>query len=206
MMWCKSLVFAASVLLAPVVEAGAANQGDWPCVQRKVAEISLAAIWTGPQPSGAALKWRDDVAVASLVPLLAARRTSDTEARQAISDLAASAGKLKQLKLLALVEGLVETINAERVDVIAGLERFGRAQKDLANALRKQNADLSNLRNDPQADPAKLSQQAEQLQWNLRIFDERQKSLRFVCEVPVMLEQRLFSLSKDVQKSLEESN
>jgi hypothetical protein len=205
MTWCMRLVFAASVLLASVVETSAASLGDWPCVQRKVAEIALAAVWTGPQPDGTALKWRDDAAVASLVPHLAARRTTDTEAHQAIDNLAASSGELKQLKLLALLEGLVETINAEREAVIAGLERFGMAQKDLADILRKQNAGLSDLRNDAQADPAKLSQQVEQLQWTLRIFDERQKSLRFVCEVPTLLEQRLFALSKEIQQSLDKS-
>jgi hypothetical protein len=189
--------------VASVVAADAASQDDWPCVQRKVAEIALAAVWTGPQPDGAALKWRDDATVANLVPRLAARRTSDTEAYQAIGELAATSGEFKKHKLLALVEGLVETINAERVEVIAGLVRFGKAQKDLANILRKQNADLSGLRSDPQADPSKLSQETEQLQWNLRIFDERQKSLRFVCEVPVLLEQRLFALSKHIQKKFE---
>ena len=203
MTWRVTIAFAVSMLLASAVETRAASQGDWPCVQRKVAEISLAAIWTGPQPDPAALKWREDTAIADLVPRLAARRTSDTEAAQAIFDLAASSGESKKPKLLALVEGLVETINAEREAVIAGLERFGKAQKDLANLLRKENADLSTLRSDPQADPGKVSQQAEKLQWNLRIFDERQKSLRFVCEVPVLLEQRLFALSKDIQKALQ---
>ena len=202
MRWRLRSALAASVLVASGLEANAASRGDWPCVQRKVAEISLAAIWTGPQPDAAARKWRDDAAVANLVPRLAARRTSEAEASQAIADLAVSAGEAKTLKLLALIEGLVETINGERGDVIAGLERFGKAQKDMADVLRKQNADLSDLRNDPRADPAKVTQQAEQLQWNLRIFDERQKSLRFVCEVPVLLEQHLFALSKDIQKSL----
>jgi hypothetical protein len=203
MMWRS--VLAVSVLLMSGMKATATNQGDWPCVQRRVAEISLAAIWAGPQPDGAALKWRDDAEVANLVPLLAARRTTDTEAHQAIDELAASSSELKKPKLLALVEGLAETINAERVEVIAGLERFGKAQKDLANILRKQNTDLSSLRNDQQADPVKLSKEAEQLQWNLRIFDERQKSLRFVCEVPTLLEQRLFALSKDIQRAFLDS-
>ncbi len=203
MTWGLRIAFVVSMLLASGVETRSANQGDWPCVQRKVAEISLAAIWTGPQPDATALKWRDDTAIAGLVPRLAARRTTDIEARQAIIDLAASSGELKKPKLLALVEGLVETINAERENVIAGLERFGKAQKDLADLLRKENADLSTLRTDPQADPGKVSKQAEQLIWNLRIFDERQKSLRFVCEVPVLLEQRLFALSKDIQKNFE---
>ncbi len=202
---CLKLVLAASLTVSLVAKTHAATQGDWPCVQRKVAEISLVAVWNGPQPDKAAFKWRDDAAIAELVPQLAARRTTDAEAHEAIAQLATSSGELKKNKLLALVEGLVETINTEREDVIAGLVRFGKAQKDMAELLRKQNADLSDLRLDPQADTAKVAQQAEQLQWNLRIFDERQKSLRFVCEVPVLLEQRLFALSKDIQKNFNQS-
>jgi hypothetical protein len=101
-----------------------------------------------------------------------------------------------------LIAGLVETINAERGEVIAGLERFGSGQKQLATALRDENAKLSAMRDDAQADPAKLIQLNEQLLWNLRIFDERQKSLSFVCEVPVLIEQRLFALSREIQKAL----
>ena len=53
-------------------------------------------------------------------------------------------------------------------------------------------------------DPAQLAQLTESLTWNLRIFEERRKSLRFVCEVPVAIEQRLFALSREIQKALPE--
>jgi hypothetical protein len=126
------------------------------------------------------------------------------EARQAIAELAASSGAAKGPKLLALIAGLVETINTERGEVIAGLERFGSAQKKIAAALRDENAKLSDLRADAKADPVKLGELSDQLVWSLRIFDERQKSLRFVCEVPVLIEQRLFALSREIQKALQE--
>ncbi|NJM29212.1 MAG: hypothetical protein HC855_02970 [Rhizobiales bacterium] len=100
--------------------------------------------------------------------------------------------------------GLVETVNAERASVIAGLERFGGAQKNLAELVRKENATLSDLRNDASADPALVAQQTEVLNWNLRIFEERQRSLRFVCEVPVIIEQRLFNLTRDIQNAIEQ--
>jgi hypothetical protein len=189
----RSAIAAAIVLLM----ANSATAADWPCVQRKVPEISLAAIWPGPPLDAAALKWRDDPGMAGLVERLAARRTSEDEARQTIAGLAAP-------KLLALLAGLVETINAERAEVIAGIERFGRGQKQLAAALRDESAKLDAMRADAKADPAKLTELTGQLVWNLRIFDERQKSLRFVCEVPVLIEQHLFALSREIQKALQE--
>ena len=201
--WVRFSVAVIVALLAAKTIAMADTE-DWPCVQRKVPEISLAAVWTGPQLNEAALKWRSDPDVAGLVQRLAARRTSEEEARKTIADLAASSGEAKGPKLLALIAGLVETINAERGEVIAGLERLGSGQKQLAMALRDENARLSAMRNDAQADPAKLAQLNEQLLWNLRVFDERQKSLRFVCEVPVLIEQRLFALSKTIQSALQQ--
>ena len=193
----------AAIVLLMATTAAAAVEQDWPCVQRKVPEISLTAIWSGPPLDAAALKWRSDPVIAGLVERLAARRTSEDEARQAIAGLATSSGAAKEPKLLALLAGLIETINAERGEVIAGLERFGGAQKQLAATLRDENAKLSDLRADTQADPAKLAEHSERLVWNLRIFDERQKSLRFVCEVPVLIEQRLFALARAIQNAIQ---
>jgi hypothetical protein len=36
-----------------------------------------------------------------------------------------------------------------------------------------------------------------------RIFEERRKTMSFVCEVPVLIEQRLFALARAIQQSLE---
>ena len=195
----KRLLGAALLLL----NAGSASAADWPCVQRKVPEISLAAVWTGPALDSNARNWRADPAVAALVSMLAARRTPEDEARQAIAGFAQNAGAAKEAKLLALIAGLVDTVNIERGEVIAGLERFGGAQKQMAILLRDENAKLSDLRSAATADQARIAELTEQLVWSLRIFDERQKSLRFVCEVPVLIEQRLFALAKEIQKALQ---
>ncbi|MFN0192724.1 MAG: hypothetical protein ACKVP5_12260 [Aestuariivirga sp.] len=199
----KVVALVSCLLLAcGVSQAFGAQTGDWPCVQRKVPEISIAAVWRGPSTEGIAT-WRDEQSVVNLVQLIAARRTTEDEAAKAIADFARSAGANKQLLLLKVAVGLVETLNAERASVITGLERFGGAQKNLAELVRKENATLSDLRNDASADPALVAQQTEVLNWSLRIFEERQRSLRFVCEVPVLIEQRLFGLSREIQKALQ---
>jgi hypothetical protein len=182
--------------------ATAASSENWPCVQRKVPEISLAAIWTGPPFDPARIDWRTDQEVAGLVERLAPRRTGDEEARAAVTLLARSSGEARQAKLTALLAGLYETINAERADVIAGIERRGESQKKVAESLRAATAKLDALRADPKTDRTKLAQMSDQLAWELRIFDERQRSLRFVCEVPVLIEQRLFGLARAIQSEL----
>jgi hypothetical protein len=41
------------------------------------------------------------------------------------------------------------------------------------------------------------------MEWDTRIFEERRKTMNFVCEVPVLIEQRLFALARAIQQSLE---
>jgi hypothetical protein len=194
--------FCALALLAGHAEA-ADSSSDWPCVQRKVSEISLAAVWTGKPFDPQSIDWRSDPDIADLVERLAARRTSDEEARAAIAALAASSGTAKRDKLIALLAGLVETINAERASVIAGLERRGHAQKQFADTLRNENEKFDALRADPKADQAKITEMGDALNWDLRVFDERQKSMRFVCEAPVLIEQRLFMLARAIESALQ---
>jgi len=90
------LAVAPTLTLLAARTAGAAGSEDWPCVQRKVPEISLVAVWAGPPLDEAALKWRTDPGIAGPVERLAARRTSEEEARQAIAGLVASSGEAKR--------------------------------------------------------------------------------------------------------------
>ena len=43
----------------------------------------------------------------------------------------------------------------------------------------------------------------EARQWDLRVFEDRQRVLRQICEQPVRLEQRAFALSRALQAELE---
>jgi len=40
----------------------------------------------------------------------------------------------------------------------------------------------------------------EQIDWDTRIYEEREQSLRYVCETPVLLEQRLFQIGRHVSQ------
>ena len=122
----------------------AEETSDWPCIQRKVPEIALAAAWQGPDFDPATLtELRKDPAVTNLADLLAARRTTQEEAKDAIAKFASEAGAQKHDKILAVVAVLFDRLNADRADIMAGLERFGRKQKALAERVR---GDLARLR------------------------------------------------------------
>jgi len=195
--------FAAAMVLPAAGTVSAASSQDWPCVQPKVPELSLVSVWTGPPLDTTAGIWRSDPDIATLVGRLAARRTSEDEVRSAIAEFAASSRDARREKLLVLLAGLFETINDERSAVIAGIERYGRKQKQLAETLRDETAKLDSMRKDAAADPTKVAQMNDQLTWSLRVFDERKRSLRFVCEVPALIEQRLYILARTIQAALQ---
>ena len=196
------LVIVTAGVFAATHPVHAASSGDWPCVQRKVPELSLASVWTGPSLDAAASTWRSDLEVADLVEQLAARRTSEEEARALIAKLVTSSGDGKREKLLALLAGVFESLNDERSDIIGGIERYGRKQKQLAETLREETTKIDASRKDAATDANKAAQMNDELTWSLRVFEERQRSLRYVCEVPVLIEQRLFMLTRLIQDAL----
>ena len=173
---------------------------NWPCRHILVGRLSLAAVWSGPSIEG--LAWRNDQAVADIVARLAARRTPLDDAERTIEDFAQSQGTGKTKKLVSVFAGLFETLNDERSQVIEGLLRFGAKQKDLAEKIRAENA-LPRGKQSPDAAKQDAETVAGDLEWDLRVFDERRQSLAYVCETPTLIEQRLFALARVIQRSLD---
>jgi hypothetical protein len=89
---------------------------------------------------------------------------------------------------------------------MAGIEKFARQQIALSERIKEaaaQSNDLQNKTDASQQDIARAGQLDEQLLWDTRVFDEREQSLTYVCEVPVLLEQRLFALTRQLATHLE---
>ena len=183
----------------------AANPGDepaWPCVQRKVPSLTPAAIWTGPMLDGAG-NWHQDPEVEELVVRLSQRRLPDEEAVAEVDAFAAGLGPDEQDRLTLLFAGLFETMNAERSEIIAGIERYGLRQTEIAATVRKMASDLEAMRRAPDADPQAVEEAQNALIWQTRIFNERRASLSYICEVPRLVERRLFTLGRAVSKALQ---
>lgn len=175
---------------------------DWPCRQILVPRLSVAAVWSGPSIEN--VHWTKDGAVAALVSKLAARRTALSDAEQLIDGFAQAQGPEKTEKLTALFAGLFETLNDERTQVIEGLLRYGAKQKELAAKIRTERAAAQEKQAEPPREAGKTAGgTAQELDWDLRLFDERQRSLSFVCESPVLIEQRLFALARAIERNLD---
>ncbi len=178
-------------------QQGARNQGDWPCRQIKVAHLSLAAIWSGPPIDEAAKIWRDDNALVELVSRVSARRTPMEDAAKLVEKFARDAGTARKERLTLLFAGVFDKLDGERSDVVAGLDRYGRAQKDIAERVRGEAQKLREAQ-DAGADAAKLRELGDTLQWDMRVFEERRKAVTFVCETPAIIEQRLGALARAI--------
>jgi hypothetical protein len=199
------LLFATAMLYGGLRVADAADQRypDWPCAQAKVPDLSVAAMWDGPSIDEAQKVWQDDPIIRNLVPRLAARRTPIEEAQKSIEDFLAGAGAAKADKGVLLFAGLFETLDRQRTEVMAGLERLQRRQRELADQIRADVSAQHELQDKPQADQAKIDELATKIEWSTRIFDDRRKSVRYACEVPVIIERRLFALARTIRQQTE---
>ncbi len=61
---------------------------------------------------------------------------------------------------------------------------------------------MRELQDKPNADQAQSDELANQLAWQTRIFEDRRKSTSYVCDVPVLIEKRLFDLGTAIQNAL----
>ncbi|WP_281976330.1 hypothetical protein [Pseudorhizobium flavum] len=190
-------------LLGPTL-AAQRDDPEWPCIQRKVPELSLAQIWTGPKLPPSASEWADDADVSDLVAEVAARRVPLADAEQMIRDFASRlTPDERQVRLTKLVRGLFDHMNRERSQVISGIGRYAHKQRDLADALRKEGSAVDALRAKADANPNEVAVRNDRLVFQTRIFQERVQSLTFVCEVPTLIEQRLYALAKTISQTLE---
>jgi len=194
------LAFAASTTLCAAADP---RYPDWPCAQAKVPDISLAAVWAGPPLGDAETKWKDDEKVSALVEKAAARRTPLDDAQKAITDYLASPGTDKVAAGKLLFAGLFERLNAERSSVMAGLERVTRKQRQAADKIRSDTLALQALQDATPPDQPKIDALGNQLVWETRIFEDRRRVVKFVCDVPTTLDQRLFALGRTIQQEIE---
>jgi hypothetical protein len=176
---------------------------DWPCMQAKVPEMSVASMWDGPSIADVGNSWEDDPKINDLVVRLAARRTALDAAEKAIADVITGSAAQKQDKAKKIFAGVFQTLSQQRSEVMSGIDRVARKEKELANKIRSDVTALRELQDKPEQDQSKIDALAAQVEWSTRIFDDRRKSIRYVCEVPTIIEQRVFALGRAIRQALD---
>lgn len=201
------LIVAASMVALGGPPAFAADEAnpDWPCVQRKVVTLTSVQMWDGSAVDDLT-QWRNNEEIGKLIAVLASRRVPLEEAAAAIARYAAAQPQDKRDDALKLLfAGLLSTINTDRAIVMKGVERFQQRQKARAAEIERRGALLRQLKERAASDEkarAELTAAEERYNWDVRVFGERQQSLPLACEVPVLIEQRLFELGREIRSRM----
>ncbi|RCS24454.1 hypothetical protein DUT91_09305 [Phyllobacterium salinisoli] len=201
---CRGFIALLLAAASPVPAFAAANTDpDWPCIQRKVPQLSIAQVWTGPDLPENAAKWADDPAISHLATEMAARRNTVEDAQKLLATYIQSIPRHEiNDKLMQLFQGIFEKLNWERQQIISGISRYAAKQRDMAADLRREAQKVDAMRAKPDADQAELTKHNDRLTWETRIFEERTQSLTYICEVPTILEQRLYKLANTISQSI----
>src|SRR5262245_24088479 len=186
----------------PHVFPADAASADWPCVQRKVAKLTSAQMWDGVSVDDLT-QWRDSEQITKLIAVLTSRRVPLEQATAAIAEFVAAQPQERRDEALKLLfAGLLSTVNADRAIVMSGIERFQQRQKARAAEIERQGTAIRQLRERAASDDkaqAELAAAEDRYKWDVRVFSERQQSLPLACEVPVLIEQRLFELGREIR-------
>lgn len=208
--WNEVMVMIVACVTAPALapaRAGAAEAAnpDWPCVQRKVATLTSAQMWDGPSVDDLT-QWRANEEMTKLIAFLASRRVPLEEATAAIATFAAARPPEHRDEALKLLfAGLLSTISSDRAAVMAGIERFQQRQRARAAEIERQGAAIRQIKERAATDKQALAELAgaeDRYNWDVRVFSERQQSLPLACEVPVLIEQRLFALGREIRQHM----
>jgi hypothetical protein len=106
--------------------------------------------------------------------------------------------------MTALFAGLFETMSQERSQIIQGIKHFNGRQDSLSQRIQEGWKQLDDL--DPSSADPKVVEQRIALQqtidWDSRVFDDREHLLPVICQQPTVIEQRLFALSRAIQEDI----
>lgn len=189
---------------ADATASSAPPKSDWPCDQVQRPEISIGSVWHGPDPESASETWRKNQAVTALVEQIAPRRMPQDQAVDAVHRFSAGYKQDRATVLTAVFAGLFETMNQERGEIIRGIKHFNNRQDSLSQRIQEGWKQMDAL--DPSSTDQKVIEQRIALQqtidWDSRVFDDRERLLPVICQQPSVIEQRLFALSRAIQEDL----
>lgn len=188
------------VLIGAGQPTGAAEPGDpdWPCIQRKVEHLSLGVMWPHPVPEEEAplSPELEDVAAQ-----LALRRVSEAEAQELIAAVAEDHPEFGIDDYGRLFGRVFDRIDRQRSEIVAGIGRYAQNQGRLAAEIEELQAEMAKLEAAEEPDYDRMDVVEEETDWRIRVFRDRNRALTYVCESPVLLEQRAYAIAQMLLKT-----
>lgn len=186
-------------LAMPAAAAGPPDP-DWPCVQRRQPQLSVAQVWAGPVPDDRIAALAREPDIQKLGQVIALRRTSLEDAQGMIAGFA---GEADDQRLSALFLASFDHIQTARNRVMSGITRYARKQEALDVDIKQKRHDFDRLMAATDKDFDAIDALEADIDWSTRIFQDRQQALSYVCEAPVILEQRAFALGRAISAYLQ---
>jgi hypothetical protein len=186
---------AAWVVMGIAGSALAADPSDpeWPCIQRKVEHLSIGVMWPHPLPAEMDALPEDLEGVAAQ---LALRRVSEEEAAALLSEVANAHPDFGPDEYGRLYQEVFEHIDRQRADIIGGIGRYARNQTRLSTEIEDLRAEMAALEAAEPPDFDRMDEVEAETDWRIRVFRDRNRALTYVCESPVLLEQRAYAIAQ----------
>ncbi|MCR8548386.1 hypothetical protein M4578_11135 [Salipiger sp. P9] len=166
----------------------------WPCVQRKVEHLSIGLMWPAPLAK-LKLTPETDRAAEELAETLALRRVDLDAARVAAEAFAESEGRDTAL-MGEIFARVFDKLATRRTRIIGGIGAFSTSQIALSERIDATRGEMDAQMALETPDYDRVDALEEQLDWDQRIFTDRQKTITYLCETPVLLEKRLYALAQ----------
>ena len=97
---------------------------------------------------------------------------------------------------------IFDRVDPHRTALMEGIARYGHKQVALAARIEDHRHKMAELEAAASPDFDAIDAREKQLDWDMRIFQDRQQALTYVCETPVILEQRVFALARAIAAGL----
>lgn len=197
------------LMVAPSLRAGAqaatAAEPDWPCVQRLVPSLSASAVWSGPPPPTDE-SWRRVPQVSALVAEITPSTVQEAKGLRAIQDFVAPLDAQARREMLPMViAGVLAETNQVRGQVIDRIRAFARRQRGLAETVQRLTEELDATSTRPGSGAEAAARRAEMEQhvfFATKTFQDAERTVRYMCEVPVRLDGRFGAYARALQAAL----
>ncbi|ARE39100.1 hypothetical protein RGUI_0959 [Rhodovulum sp. P5] len=166
----------------------------WPCIQRKVARLSPALMWPYPIEERT-FDPATEADVTDLAGRMALRRVTLDALTPRVEAFVTSHGNDPVLLGHVFTQAF-DRLAGQRREIMAGIEEYSLKQIALAKRIDDTRTRMDRQMDAENPDFDKVDALEEQLAWDERIYTDRQKSLTYVCETPVLIEKRLFAVAQ----------
>jgi hypothetical protein len=185
------------------------KKDEWPCIYRKVPQLTAAMIWDGPEITDTT-SWHKDDAIRKLSQFLISRRVKIDEVDTAIKKYAAGLSEdQRDAKLTELFSAVLTRTNEDRKTVMNGIEKFHKRQVERSKAIEKEALEIQPeeqaAAEDPGADvgvAGRASDAAEKYKWEIRTFQEKQANIPIACEIPQLIDERAGEIARAIRAEM----